>query len=297
MNARMPSKGGAVANFRKLYASCMAAAGRLREQPAGNTFEIRLEGAFEAVPRELFLPPGPWHIATGSGGYIETPDADPRYLYQDVLVALDTERGINNGQPSAHARFMSTMAPQPGETVVHIGAGAGYYSAILSMLVAPGGKVAAFEIDERLAAAAKRNLAAFDGVSVTAGDATRLAMPGADVFYVNAALRCPPAHWLRSLHPEGRMFLPWSAARDCTPAIAIRRASAGGYHVKPFMATRFIACTGAAGPAAGDTLPDCKTAWSTRALHLTAERPPDETATAIYGEVWFSSEPLGRMPR
>jgi protein-L-isoaspartate(D-aspartate) O-methyltransferase len=243
------------------------------------------------VPRELFVPPGPWGIALPNSGYVKTPTADPRYLYQDVLVALDETRGINNGQPSAHARFMSAVAPQPGETVVHIGAGTGYYSAILSMLVAPGGRGEAFEIDDSLAAAAARNLQSFDGLSVTAGDATRLAMPGAHVIYVNAGLRCPPAHWLKALHPRGRMFLPWFAARDASIALAIRRADRG-YCVEPLMPTRFIPCAGAGEASPGDRPPDLAAAWATCALHLTAERAPDATATAVYGEVWFSSERL-----
>ena len=289
----MSSRCATVADFRSLYAACIAAAGRRRDRPAGNTFEIRLEGAFEAIPRELFLPPGPWHLMTQPGVYIETPGTDPRYLYQDVLVALDKERGINNGQPSIHARFMSAVAPQPGETVVHIGAGTGYYTAILAMLVAPGGKVEAFEIDEGLAAAARHNLRDFDNVSVTAGDAIRLAIPGAHAVYVNAGLRCPPAHWLKALHPGGRMFMPWFAARDTTIALAIRRAERG-YGVEPLMPVRFIPCVGVAESSPGDKLPDCHSAWRTRALHLAAELPPDESAIAIYREVWFSSQPIER---
>jgi protein-L-isoaspartate(D-aspartate) O-methyltransferase len=288
--------------FRSLYAALVAAAGRLPGLPAGHVFQIRLEGAFDAIPRELFLPPGPWLVtswlaAGGPGAYVETPGADPRYIYQDVLVALDKERGINNGQPSAHARFMSAVAPQPGETVVHIGAGTGYYSAILSMLVAPGGRVEAFEVDERLAAAARRNLEAFENVSVTVGDAIRLAIPGAHVIYVNAGLRCPPAHWLKALHPGGRMFLPWFAAREVSIALAIRRAALTGYAVDPFMPARFIACAGIPEDLSGDKLPNREAAWATRALHLASDRPPDATATAIYREMWFSSRHPEHSPR
>ena len=87
--------------------------------------------------------------------YIDTPSADPIYLYQNALVALDTEKGINNGEPFLHAAWIGAVSPQPGEMVTHIGAGMGYYSAILSMLVLPGGRVHAFEIEEKLAAAAR----------------------------------------------------------------------------------------------------------------------------------------------
>jgi protein-L-isoaspartate(D-aspartate) O-methyltransferase len=82
----------------------------------------------------MFLPLGPWFIAMPAGRCIKTPSADPVYVYQDVLVAIDKDREINNGQPSFHARIMRWLAPEPGQTIVHIGAGTGYYSAILAML-------------------------------------------------------------------------------------------------------------------------------------------------------------------
>jgi protein-L-isoaspartate(D-aspartate) O-methyltransferase len=275
--------------FRSFYASYMAAAARQPTWPRGYAFQTRLEGAFEAVPREMFLPPGPWHIEAGSGGYIETPNADVRFLYQDVLVAIDKNRGVNNGQPSGHAQFMGLLEPRPGETVVHIGAGTGYYSAILSILVAPGGRVAAFELNEDLALSARRNLQPLDNVSVTAGDATRLQLPEADVIYVNAGVIRPPVHWLMALSPGGRMFVPWRPAADIGIALFISQA-ARGFRVNPAMPAWFIRCVGASNSSSGDKPPDIKGAWASRALYLKAERQPDATATAIYDELWFSSE-------
>lgn len=279
-----------VDELRSFYAGCVASAGRLPDRPVGSAFEIRLEGAFEAVPREMFLPPGPWYIAMPAG-YVKTPSANPVYVYQDGLVAIDKDREINNGQPSFHARIMGWLAPEPGETVVHIGAGTGYYSSILAMLVAPGGRVHAFEVDDKLATAGRRNLHAFDGVSVTVGDATKLAMPGTHVLYVNAGVRSPPAHWLKALHPGGRMFLPWWPARGISIALAIKRVT-NGYQVEPKTDIRVIPCVGAFETSPEEKPPSKEAAWATRALHLTAERPPDETATAVFGEVWFSSGPL-----
>jgi protein-L-isoaspartate(D-aspartate) O-methyltransferase len=278
-----------VDQFRSFYASYMAAAARQLTWPRGYAFQTRLEGAFETVPREMFLPPGPWHIEAGPGGYIETPTADVRFVYQDVLVAIDRHRGINNGQPSAHAQFMGLLEPRPGETVVHIGAGTGYYSAILSMLVAPGGLVAAFELNGDLALSARRNLQTLDNVTVTGGDATLLELPEADVIYVNAGVIGPPVHWLMALRPGGRMFVPWRPAADIGIALFISRAGRG-FRVNPAMPAWFIPCVGASSSSSGDIPPDIKAAWASRALYLKAERHPDATATAIYGELWFSSE-------
>src|SRR5215472_13959706 len=96
--------------------------------PAG-----RLSAAFAATPRERFLGPGPWKVFAG-GAYITTPTDDPAFLYQDVTVALSEASKINNGQPVLHAVSFAALNPQPGETAVHIGAGTGYYTAIMARL-------------------------------------------------------------------------------------------------------------------------------------------------------------------
>jgi protein-L-isoaspartate(D-aspartate) O-methyltransferase len=278
--------------IRGFYARCMATAARQLGWQNGCAFQTRLEGAFEAVPRELFLPPGPWHVQVGFDGYVETPGTDVRYLYQDVRVAIDRERGINNGQPSLHARCMGRLEPRPGETVVHVGAGTGYYTAILSMLVAPGGRVDAFELDPELAARARRNLQALENVSVTVGDATKRELPEADVIYVNAGVTSPPLHWLTALRPGGRMFVPWRPTADIAAALFIRRTK-DGFSADATMPCWFIPCVGASAASPGDRPPDSNGARATRSLHLTAERPPDGTATAIYRELWLSSQHLG----
>ena len=78
----------------------------------------------------------PWRI--GSGGLFGlTSASDPERLYEDVLVAIDARRGINNGQPSLHAQSIDALRLKEGETVVQIGAGAGYYTAILASSSGP----------------------------------------------------------------------------------------------------------------------------------------------------------------
>ena len=142
----MPIRNKRLDEARALYARMMAAA-------SGST-DPRLERIFELVPREAFLPPGPWHIMV-EHRLVETPSADPALLYQNALVVLDRQKGINNGEPFLHAAWIGAVAPGAGETVTHIGAGGGYYTAILSMLVLPDGKVVAYEIDATLAQAAQ----------------------------------------------------------------------------------------------------------------------------------------------
>src|SRR5271170_991959 len=118
----------------------------------------RIEAAFAAVRREDFAGPPPWRI--GSGGLFGlTSSDDPARLYEDVLVAIDAERGINNGQPSLHAQSIDALGLKEGETVLQIGAGAGYYTAILAELAGPTGRVIAYEIAPDIAARAAANLA------------------------------------------------------------------------------------------------------------------------------------------
>src|ERR1043166_6244446 len=156
------------AEVRAFYAKEMAS--------ASGSSDPRIEQTFKSVRREAFMPPGPWRVLVGDN-YVETPSADPRYLYQNNLIALDAEKGINNGEPFLHARWIGAVAPKAGETVTHIGAGTGYYSAVLSMLVLPTGVITAYEVDEKLAAQARRNLARFENVSVVLGNAVSLPIP------------------------------------------------------------------------------------------------------------------------
>jgi protein-L-isoaspartate(D-aspartate) O-methyltransferase len=284
----MPRKNYAgLDGVRGFFAQMMAA--------ASGSADPRLERVFELVRREAFLGPGPWHIL-GSGPwlinvdqkYIETPDTDPVYLYQNVLVALDVVKRINNGEPFLHAHWIGAVSPQAGETICHIGAGTGYYTAVLSVLSQPGGAVHAFEIEEEFAQKARDNLAPFEGISVITGDATKLPLPPSDLIYVNAGVVAPPSSWLQALRPQGRMIFPWRPSQDVGLAIIISR-QAAGFSVKPLMNSYFIPCVGASEAGQCMKTPDEREAWSTRSVWLSAEREPDETAVAICEHLWFSS--------
>src|SRR5215831_10561178 len=132
----------------------------------------RLEAAFAHVPRENFLGPGPWTIPRWLGGYVPTPSADPVYVYIDNVVQIIAERNLNNGQPSGHAKWIASASIKPGEHVVHVGTGTGYYTAIMSHLAAPLGKVTGIELDTGLATRAKENLSSYTDVRLVEGDGT-----------------------------------------------------------------------------------------------------------------------------
>ncbi len=108
-----------------------------------------LVAAFASVPREKFMGPGPWQIASpdmasmasmGLTGEAYLTTDDPRDLYHNVLVALDPDRHLNNGQPSALARWIDALELRAGDRVYHLGCGVGYYTAIMAEVVGPGGE-------------------------------------------------------------------------------------------------------------------------------------------------------------
>src|ERR1043166_7500729 len=118
--------------------------------------------ALARVPREAFVGDGPWQIAKSfelASPYRTTADADPRHVYHNVLIALDPSRQLHNGMPSALAQWIEATEIRPGDRVLHIGTGTGYYTAILSELVGPRGSVVGYEVDAGLAARAQALLA------------------------------------------------------------------------------------------------------------------------------------------
>lgn len=169
--------------------------------------DARLEAAIAAVPREDFLPPAPWLIYSGDG-YVPAPDANPVHLYRDCVVAILPEQQINNGQPSLHTYLLAQAMPKEGEHIVHVGTGAGYYTAIMAELVGPGGRVTGIEFEPELAQKARANLARYPNVRIVQGDGAAAPFDAANVIYVNAGATQPAASWLDGLKDGGRLILP-----------------------------------------------------------------------------------------
>jgi protein-L-isoaspartate(D-aspartate) O-methyltransferase len=244
----------------------------------------RIEAVFAGTPREDFLPPPPWTILDAGMASRTSVVAD---LYRDVLVVLDRRNGINNGEPALHAAWLAAVDPQPGDGVIHVGVGGGYYTAMLAQLVGPGGRVDAFEVHEGLAALAARNLEPFGNVAVHAASAFGRPLPPADVVYVNAGVFAPDAEWLRALSPRGRLVFPWQPVAQWGPAVLVRR-EPGGFSARRLMDVGFVVCTGQPMGAAGEiTAPGLA---ATRSVWLRDERAPDASATAVFRDVWFSAE-------
>lgn len=181
---------------------------------AANLRSPALIEAFERVPRENFLGPGPWQIggapdpATGRIDYQTTASADPRHLYHNVTVALDASRNLCNGQPGSLAAWINLLDLQPGNRVFHLGCGVGYFTAIMAEVVGITGRIIASEVDTGLAARAQKNLVGYSNVDVHAADGAAVDLGPCDAIFINAGVTHPHGMWLDRLAEGGRLLLP-----------------------------------------------------------------------------------------
>ena len=246
----------------------------------------RIEAAYAAIPREDYAGPPPWYVS--GGGFGAARENDIARLYDDVLVAIDAGRGINNGQPSLHAMSIETLALKEGETVVQIGAGGGYYTAILAHLVGPAGKVFAYEIEPDIAERARTNLAGFPQVEVRARSGVEEDLPKADAIYVNAAASHPVRAWLDALKPGGRLLFPLQAARSSGAMLLITRPKeeASVWPAKLLGGVVFIACEGAQDAEMGRRLHDAfRHGGGHRVRSLRFGEPPPQ-GVWLQGDGW-----------
>jgi protein-L-isoaspartate(D-aspartate) O-methyltransferase len=253
--------------------------------------EGRLAAAFAATPRERFIGPGPWRVFTPVG-YIETPTDDPAFLYQDVTVALRPEGQINNGQPILHAVCLSALKVQEGETVLHVGAGTGYYSAILARLVGPAGAVMAYEIEEDLAARAVANLSDLPQVTVQNRSGSVGPLPACDAIYINVGATEPLECWLDALRPGGRLLFPLTPAQGAGGMLLVTRTADDRFEARMVCRAMFIPCAGARDEETAQKLTAAfQRADTVRSLHRGTA--PDETCWCAGNGWWLSTAALG----
>ncbi len=104
------------------------------------TSRERLEAAFEASPRQWFLP-SPVRERWGEDRPLPLP------------------RGMTNSQPSTVWDMLALLDVPVGARVLDIGAGSGWTTALLAHLVGPAGTVLGLEIEPELVTLGQANLA------------------------------------------------------------------------------------------------------------------------------------------
>lgn len=148
----------------------------------------------ERVPRELFVPARYEGLAFAD---TEIPLDTPEYRSGQVMLA-----------PKLDARMLQALALQPGETVLEIGTGSGYATALMAHVT---DRISSWEIDPQLARQAASQLmrAGFDQLDLHTGDG-RQALADADarwdVIVFSGGLALPPDDFLGRLKPGGRLF-------------------------------------------------------------------------------------------
>ena len=210
----------------------------------------RTLAAFRAVAREDFAGPGPWKLRSGMAALSlppqVTPDADPKWLYHSVLVVLDEGKGINIGDPSLWVRLLARADVQLGARILQVGAGVGYYTAILSALAGPTGRVIAYEVEGALAARAAENLTAYDTVEIRHGNAAT-DLTGNDMFdliVAFAGVTHVPDMWATRLAPGARLLLPLTGDNGWG-AMILAHQTEDGFEAVTLGPCGFYPCAGA----------------------------------------------------
>jgi protein-L-isoaspartate(D-aspartate) O-methyltransferase len=156
-------------------------------------FEPRLLSALLDVPRERFVRP----LDIGESS-LDTP------------LLLDDEGFATISAPHAYLLSFRVLDLRPGHRIAELGTGSGYGAALASQVVGPAGSVLSIEIDETLAARARRLLSGYSNVRVACDDAGEMlaAWQGFDRVTVTFAVGEIPPSWLAAIPEGGRLVAP-----------------------------------------------------------------------------------------
>ncbi len=209
--------------------------------------------AFATVPRERFVGPGPWVIQSSNKSWF-TSDPDPTHLYRDTLIVLDEAKHLNNGQPSLWAIHLDLLRIRPGDEILHLGCGTGYYTSILAELTGPTGKVTAIEIEEDLAARARDALEPWPQVTVIHADGSLGPFEPANVIVVSAGATHPLPAWLAAVKPAGKLLFPLTSTRGPGAMAHLTRVSADFFAASLRGSVFFVDFAGARDPAIANDL-------------------------------------------
>ncbi len=152
--------------------------------------DLDLLRRFDEIPRHLFLPEGMW----------------PR-AYEDAPVPIGFSQTAS--QPSLQAYYLQVLEPKPEDTVLELGTGSGYLTALLASMC---DRVYSIDRVRELSTRARSVLdsLAVRNVAIMVGDGTigwRKFAPF-DVIVVSAASPGVPQALIDQLAEGGRMLIP-----------------------------------------------------------------------------------------
>jgi protein-L-isoaspartate(D-aspartate) O-methyltransferase len=166
------------------------------------------------------------------------PEAYRAQAYEDHPLPIGEGQTIS--QPFMVAIMLQALSLQPTDTVLEVGAGSGYATALLAELAA---RVFAIERSPVLAAGATRVVSSlgYDNVNVVLGDGSQGFAAGApyDAILVSAATAAVPPPLLSQLREDGgRMIIPVGPAES--QQLQLIRMQAGRPVVTLCGACRFV---------------------------------------------------------
>ena len=209
----------------------------------------RVIAAFSSVPREEYAGKGPWRIMSPlTGVFQNTCDAHPKHLYHSVLISLDEALGINIGEPTLWAKIFAYLQINHGSHILQIGAGSGYYSAILANLVGAEGKVIAFEVNDWIANIGSKAASNIANLDIKIGDATGDLLDSNlkfDFIIAFAGVTHPVKSWLNALADNGVLLLPITGSNGWGAICALKKISSNSFVCETLGSCGFYQCNGA----------------------------------------------------
>jgi protein-L-isoaspartate(D-aspartate) O-methyltransferase len=184
------------------------------------SLDERVLEVMRRVPRHLFVP-----------------DVVAPYAYQDMPLPIGFDKTVS--QPFMAALMTDLLDPRSQESVLEIGTGLGYQTAILAELA---GQVWSVEIIEEFARHAESLLASlgFSDVGIRVGDGSRgwaEHAPFDKIIVTVAALKAPPA-LLEQLRPGGRLVMPMGS-EEAQLLTVIDKDSSGALATRKLIPVRF----------------------------------------------------------
>lgn len=130
----------------------------------------------------------------------------------DTDSPLAIGHGATNSQPSTVRTMLQLLQVQPGQSVLDVGAGSGWTTALLATLAGPGGRVRGVELEPRLVEFGNANLSAI-GMDplIQQADPGHLGLPDEapfDRILVSAMARSLPDDLVGQLRLGGVMVIP-----------------------------------------------------------------------------------------
>jgi protein-L-isoaspartate(D-aspartate) O-methyltransferase len=213
-------------------------AGLVEDLSSSGALSLEWRAVFLAVPRHLFVPDLVWREGEGGRGphplqRAEQPELWLEMMYRDEPVITQINDGAppseqavspvstpsprtvytsSASMPSVVAEMLTALRAEPGMSVLEIGTGTGWNTALLAHRLG-GEHITSIEIDPHLSAHAQTALAeaGYGAVSVLTGDGALGCSQRApyDRVLSTACVYQVPYPWIAQTRPGGLIVTPW----------------------------------------------------------------------------------------